>query len=126
MSKKDNNISDKKQKMDLFDSVVAVNEGIERKDVRRVFVWYELLSYALPFQLIFIFVYLAGSNYFILTMFSVCFIFIMDAILKNSLERDGKNFEKFYKHISLVKLWAIPLLLLGALTTIALIIAALK
>ena len=108
--------------MDLYDSVVAANEGITRKDVRNLFIWYDLLSYALPFQLIFIFVYLVGSNYFAFTMCSVLFIFIMDAILKNSLERDAKNFQKFNKHIPLVKLWVIPLLCMGSVTTIALII----
>ena len=110
------------KELDLYDSVVAANEGITRKDVRNLFIWYDLLSYALPFQIIFITVYLLGSNYFAYTMCSVFFIFIMDAIIKSSLEKDGKNFQKFNKHIPLVKLWVIPLLCMGAVTTVALII----
>ena len=113
---------DSEKEMDLYDSVVAANEGITRKDVRNLFIWYDVLSYALPFQLIFIFVYLIGSNYFAFTMCSVLFIFIMDSILKNSLERDGKNYQKFSKHIPLVKLWVIPLVCMGIVTTIALLI----
>ena len=112
----------KNSENDLFDSVVTANKGIERKDVRNLFIWYDLLSYALPFQLIFIFVYLIGSNYYPFTMCSVLFIFLMDSILKNSLERDGKNYEKFNKHIPLVKLWVIPLIIMGIVTTIALLI----
>ena len=106
----------------LFDDVAEQNEGITRKDVRNLFIWYNLLSYALPFQLIFIFVYLIGSNYYPFTMCSVLFVFVMDSILKNSLERDGKNYQKFSKHIPLVKLWVIPLICMGAVTTIALLI----
>lgn len=107
---------------DLYDSVVSANDGITRKDVRNLFIWYDLLSYALPFQLIFIFVYLIGSSYYPFTMCSVLFIFVMDAILKNSLERDGKNFQKFNKHIPLVKLWVVPLICMGTVTTIVLLI----
>ena len=107
---------------DLFATVADANEGVTRKDVRNLFIWYDLLSYALPFQLIFIFVYLIGSNYYPFTMLSVLFIFLMDAILKNSLERDSKNFQKFNKHIPLVKLWVIPLIVMGIVTTVALLI----
>ena len=56
------------KELDLYDSVVAANKGITRKDVRNLFIWYDLLSYALPFQIIFITVYLLGSNYFAYTI----------------------------------------------------------
>ena len=115
-------MANKEPENDLYDNVVAVNEGITRKDVRNLFVWYDLLSYALPFQLIFIFTYLIGSNYYPVTMCSVLFIFVMDAVLKNSLEKDGKNFQKFNKYIPLIKLWAIPLIGMGTVTTIALLV----
>ena len=107
---------------DLFENVASANDGISRKDVRNLFLWYDLFSCVLPFQLIFIIVYLTGTNYYPFTMCAVLFIFIMDAILKNSLERDGKNYSKFSKHIPLVKLWTIPLIIMGTLTTVALII----
>ena len=107
---------------DLFETVADANDGVTRNDVRNLFIWYDLLSYALPFQLIFIFVYLVGSNYYPFTMLSVLFIFLMDAILKNSLERDSKNYHKFNKHIPLVKLWVIPLIVMGIVTTVALLI----
>ena len=115
MIKKTNNI-------DLFDSIVIDNKDISRKDVRNLFIWYNLLSYALPFQLIFIFVYLIGSKHYQFTLLSVLFIFFMDSVLKNSLERDTKNFDKFNKHIPLVKLLVIPLIAMGAATTVALIL----
>lgn len=107
---------------DLYEAVLKENDGITKEDVRNLFIWYDLLSYALPFQLIFIIIYLVGSNYYPCTMCSVLFIFLMDSILKNSLERDGKNYQKFNKHIPLVKLWVIPLICMGIVTTIALII----
>ena len=49
---------------DLYETVAAANNGVTRNDVRNLFIWYDLLSYALPFQLIFIFIYLVGSNYY--------------------------------------------------------------
>ena len=107
--------------IDLFDNIVNSTNGVSRKDVRNLFVWYNLLSYSLPFQLIFIFVYLSGSKHYSLTMFSVLFIIVMDAVLKNSLERDGRNFYKFNKYIPIVKLWTIPLIVMGVLTTILLV-----
>ena len=110
-----------KTEEDLFSYVVNSNYGITRKDVKRLFIWYNLFSYSLPFQLIFILVYLSGSKYYPFTMLSVLFIFVMDSILKNSLERDGKNYEKFNKHIPIVKLWTIPLIIMGIVTTIYLI-----
>ena len=114
-------MSSQKNKNDLFDFVVKENDGVSRKDVKSIFIWYDLLSYALPFQLIFILIYLAGSKCYPFTMCSVLFVFVMDAILKNSLERDGKNYEKFSKHIPIVKLWTIPLIVMGVTTTISLI-----
>lgn len=112
----------KKIENDLYDSVVANNDGITRKNVRQIFIWYNLFSYALPFQLILIFNYLFGSKSYPYTMCSVLFVFVMDAILKDSLSRDGRNYQKFNKYIPLVKLWTIPLMTMGILTTIALII----
>lgn len=107
---------------DLFDNIVTENDGITRKDVRNLFIWYDLLSYALPFQIIFIIIHQFGTKYYPFTILSVLFIFVMDAILKNSLERDGKNYNKFSKHIPLVKLWTIPLIVMGVATTVALLI----
>ncbi len=107
---------------EFYQGVIDANDGIQAKDVRNLFIWYDLLSVALPFQLIFILINLLGASYYALTMCSVFFIFIMDSILKKSLEKDGKNFQKFNKHIPLVKLWVIPLILMAIVTTIALII----
>jgi hypothetical protein len=106
---------------DFYEEVVAANDGITKKDVKKLFIWYDLLGYSLPFQLIFILVYAIGANKYWITMFSVIFIFIVDALLKSSLEKDGKNYVKFSKHISLVKLWVIPLVIMGILTTASLL-----
>lgn len=122
MAKKDVENEKKSKSNNLYDSVVEANDGITSKDVRNLFIWYDLLSYALPFQLIFIFVYLIGAKCYPFTMLSVLFIFVMDSILKNSLEKDGKNYQKFSKHIPLVKLWVIPLICMGSVTSIALLI----
>ena len=111
-------MSSKESKEDLFSLIVNDNDGVTRKEVRNLFIWYDLLSYILPFQLILIFIYLSGSNYYSYTMLSVLFVFFMDSILKNSLERDSKNYQKFNKHIPFVKLWVIPLVLMGIVTTI--------
>lgn len=107
---------------EFYEGIAAVNTGVSVADVKSLFIWYELLSYALPFQLIFIIsVFLFGASSFPITMVSVLFIFLMDSILKNSMERDGKNFAKFNKHLALVKLWTLPLICMGAITSVALI-----
>ena len=107
---------------ELYNSVVAVNSGITKKDVRNLFVWYDLLSCVLPFQIIFITVYIVGSKFYPYTMFSVLFVFLMDSILKDSLIRDGKNYQKYSKYMSLVKLWVIPLMIMAFVTTISLVL----
>ena len=107
---------------EFYEGIAAVNTGVTVADVKSLFIWYDLLSYALPFQLIFIIsVYLFGASSFPVTMISVLFIFLMDSILKNSMERDGKNFAKFNKHLALVKLWTLPLICMGVITSVALI-----
>ena len=55
-------------------------------------------------------------------MCSVLFVILTDSIIKYSIEKDNKNFMKFHKHISLVKLWVIPLMFMGIVTTIALLV----
>ena len=116
----------KSEEKDFFDSIVVSNEGITRKNVRDLFIWYDLLGYALPFQLIFICIYLAGIRSYPITMVSIIFVLIVDSILKNSLEKDGKNYQKFSKHIALVKLWTIPLLVMGTFATVAVLVAAFR
>lgn len=106
---------------EFYAEIVAVNEGINRKDVEKVFVWYDLLGCFLPFQIIFILVHALGSGQYAYTMFSALTIIIMDSILKNSLEKDGKNFEKFHQNIPLVKLWVIPLIVMGIVATVAML-----
>ena len=86
-----------------------------------MFIWYDLFSYALSFQLIFIFAYSANLNY-ATTMLSAVFILLMDTVLKNALEKDGNAYKKLSERMSLVKLWTIPLLILGVITTVSIII----
>ena len=64
----------KKAEKSFYNGVVEANEGIEVKDVKRLFLWYDLLSCLLPFQLIFIITYALGSKYYSLTICSLFFI----------------------------------------------------
>ncbi len=112
----------KNSDLDFFESVAVANNGVSVADVKKVFVWYDLLGYALPFQLIFILIAKINVFYYPFTMLSVLFTLIIDSVLKNSLQRDGKNFEKFNKHMSLVKLWTIPLITMGTVTTVTVLI----
>ena len=110
---------------DLFANVAVANEGITRRDVRNLFFWYDLFSCVLPFQIIFIISYMVGSKNYSCTMCAVLFVFFMDTVLKNSLERDETNFTKFNKYIPVIKLWAIPLFVTGIASTIVLLITSL-
>ena len=109
-----------KKVQDMYSSVVAANDGITKKDVKNLFIRYDLFSYALSFQLIFIFAYSINVNY-ATTMLSALFILIMDTVLKNVLEKDGASYKRLANKMSLVKLWTIPLLILGIVTTASII-----
>ena len=110
-----------KKVRDLYSSVVAGNEGITERNVKNLFIWYDLFSYALSFQLIFIFAYSINMNY-ATTMLSAIFILIMDTVLKNVLEKDVKSYKRLVERMYLVKLWTVPLLILGVITTASIII----
>ena len=113
-------------KKDLFDSVVLANDGITKNNVRELFFWYDLFGCALLFQIIFICAYFLGFHHYSITMLSVLFVIVMDAILKNSLEKDGKNYQKFHKHISFIKLLTVPLIAIEIICTFALIVTAFR
>ena len=110
-----------KKVSNLYSSVVAGNEGITERNVKNLFIWYDLFSYALSFQLIFIFAYSINMNY-ATTMLSAIFILIMDTVLKNVLEKDVKSYKRLAERMPLVKLWTVPLLILGVITTASIII----
>jgi hypothetical protein len=110
-----------KKVKEMYSNVIASNEGVTEKNVRSLFIWYDLFSYALSFQLIFIFAYSTNLNY-ATTMFSVIFIIMMDVLLKNVLDKDSKSYQRLANQLALVKLWTIPLLILGILTTVALLV----
>lgn len=105
----------------FYEGVVAANKGIEVKDVKKLFVWYDLLSCLLPFQLIFIITYVLGSKYYSLTICSLFFILIVDSGIKSTLEKDATKFTKLQEHIPLVKLWVIPLAIMAVATTVCLL-----
>ena len=56
------------------------------------------------------------------TIFSTVFIVVTDTLIKLSLMKDSKNYIKFKSQLALVKLWTVPLMVLGIATIIALII----
>ena len=99
---------------------VMVSEGVELKSLKKMFIWYDLLSCALSFQLLFILAYSIGIDYSA-TMLCVLCIVAMDIGLKNALERDSKNYKKLESNMALVKLWTISLLTMGIATSVALI-----
>lgn len=107
----------------FYQGVVNANEGTTVKDVKSVFIWYDLLSVLLPFQLIFILINSIGSDYYSLTILSLFFVLITDTVIKKSLEKDEKKFAKYKANISLVKLWVIPLLIMAICTIAALLVA---
>jgi len=104
----------------IYANVVAANNGITEKNVRSLFIWYDLFSYALSFQLIFLFAYSNNIGYS-LTMLSALFILIINSKLKNFLEKDAKSYKKFAKKMSLIKLCTIPLLIVGVSSTIGIV-----
>ena len=110
-----------KEKKNFYQEIAEENEGIEAKNVKNIFVWYDLFSFALSFQIIYIISASFGWN-FSATIISAAFVILTDTILKLSLTKNGKNYEKLNSQLALVKLWTIPLMFLGVATIVALII----
>lgn len=110
-----------KEKKNFYQEIAEENEGIEAKNVKNIFVWYDLFSFALSFQLIYIISASMGWN-FSTTLISAAFVIITDTALKLFLTKNGKNYEKLKSQLALIKLWTIPLIFLGIATMVALII----
>lgn len=104
----------------FYEEIAKKNGGIEATKIKSVFVWYDLLSFVLSFQLIFILAYSFEID-FAVTMLSAIFIIITDTIIKVALEKDGKNYEKLKSQMALVKLWTIPLIFIAFATLLALL-----
>lgn len=108
-------------KKSFYEEVAQNNDDVQVKNVRSIFFWYDLLAFSLSFQLLYIFAYSIGIT-FATTTFSTLFIIIVDTIIKEILIRDNKNYVKLHNQLDFVKLWAIPLVVLGIATMIALIV----
>ena len=105
----------------LFNKVVKENEGITNIDVRKIFIWYDLLGFSVSFQLLFIFSYLCNWNYAV-TTFSCVFIILVDSIIKELLEKNPKNFKRLKGELPLVKLWVFPLIFIAIVISFSLIL----
>lgn len=110
----------KKSDNSFYQGVVEANEGIQVKDVKKIFLWYDLLSCLLPFQLIFILTYALGSNQYLVTACSIFFILITDSTIKILLQNDGKRYVKFKKELVTVKIWVVPLAIMVLATVVSL------
>ena len=108
-------------KLNFYEEVASNNEGVTAKNIKSMFVWYDLFAFTLSFQLLFIAAYSLGYD-FAVTMISVIFIMITDTLLKTFLAKDNKNYTKFKEEMALVKLWTIPLCVLVTATMVSLII----
>ena len=107
--------------MNFYEQVASNNEGVSSKNVKNMFIWYDLFAFVLSFQLLFIAAYSLGYD-FAVTMLSVIFVFITDTLLKNFLVKDNKNYTRFKNEIELVQLLTIPLCVLAIVTMVSLII----
>ena len=109
-----------KKTKELYEAVVAGNENVSVKNVRNVFVWYNLFAFSISFQLLFIISHMFDWRYSV-TMFSSVFIILVDAIVKELLDKDVKNYKRLKAELPLVKLWVIPLMVMAIATTASLI-----
>lgn len=105
-----------KKTKELFEAVAAGNENVKVRDVKNVFVWYNLFAFSISFQLLFIISHMFNWRYSV-TMFSAIFIILVDAVIKELLDRDVKNYKKLKAELPLVKLWVIPLMAMAIFTT---------
>ena len=66
-----------KESNKFFQKIATANENTVESDVKNIFIWYDLLAYAVPFQLIFIIVYFTESYFYPFTMFALIIYFIL-------------------------------------------------
>ena len=109
-----------KKTKELYETVAAGNENVTVKDVKNIFVWYDLFAFSISFQLLFIISHLFDWRYSV-TMFSPVFIILIDAIVKELLDKDVKNYKRLKVELPLVKLWTIPLIVMAIATTATLV-----
>ena len=109
-----------KKTKELYKAVAAGNENTTVGDVRKVFVWYNLFAFSVSFQLLFIIAHIFNWRYSV-TMFSPVFIILIDAIVKELLDKDVKNYKRLKVELPLVKLWTIPLIVMAIATTATLV-----
>ena len=107
-------------KKDFYQEIAEANEGVAAKNVKSIFLWYDLLSFSLAFQLFYIISSVLKIN-FAATIFSAVAIVITDTMVKLFLMKDSKNYQKLKGQLALVKLWTIPLMALAAVVLIALV-----
>ncbi len=107
-------------KKDFYQEIAEANEGVAAKNVKSIFLWYDLLSFSLAFQLFYVISSALKIN-FSATIFSAVAIVITDTMVKLFLMKDGKNYQKLKGQLALVKLWTIPLMALAAVVLIALV-----
>lgn len=105
---------------ELFKKITNENSGITTADVKKIFVWYDLLGFGLSFQLLFIFSYICNWKYAITTLACV-FIILVDSIVKEVLDKNPKNYIKLKNELPLVKLWSLPLITIAFISTLYLI-----
>lgn len=108
------------KKKGFYKEVAEGNENVAVKDVINILMWYDLFGFAISFQTLFMIAYSLGWRYSV-TMFSTIFIILVDAIIKELLDKDAKNFQRLKKELPLVKLWTIPLLIMGIVITLSLL-----
>ena len=108
----------------IYEKVISVNEGTTKDNIKSLFIWYDLFGFSLTFQLLFVFAYLMNlSNAYTATIFSVEAIIVVEEVIKNILAKDAKSFERLKKQLGLVKLWTVPLVFLGVLSTFSIFVA---
>ena len=106
-----------KKTKEIFNDVIKNNNEVSVKDIKRFFIWYDLLGFCISFHLLFIFSLIYDWQYAV-TSFSCVFIILVDSIVKEFLERDPKNYIKLKNELPLVKLWVLPLIVIALISTI--------
>ncbi len=91
---------------------VAVAEGVEVKKVKNTFLWYDLLSSVLSFQILYIVSATTKMN-FGMTLFSALCVLVMDSTIFSCLKKNPSSYQSLKNNVPLVKLWTVPLLILS-------------
>ncbi len=97
----------------MYEKVMKENKDATKKNIRGIFIWYELLAFLVTFQMIFLLAaFLRFNNTYFATLFAAEAIIVIEEVIRNILLKDASSYSRLRQQLGLIKLWVIPLIVI--------------